>query len=190
MASINSVNFLRKRRAKVSKYQQWDKLFLRGSMIALTVCLAISGGMFGYWRYIQTQIEDLKSQQKTQQRVVAQASANEAQYVIYTQRLSTLGGIFGARTSKLRALRFLALILRPGVSFEAITYDTATKQLRFRAKAAQVFDVQALLSALRSPDISSQVASLELADIRRGESGDYTIDLTIILSEEKAKEAQ
>lgn len=185
MASINSVNFLRRRRAKVSKFQQLDRMFMQGSVVALVVCLALSGGMFAYWQYVQNQITELKNQQKTQQRVVAQASANEAQYVIYTQRLTTLGGILTNRTSKLRALRFLEKILRPGVSFEAITYEADTNQLKFRAKATEVFNVQGLLQAIRSSEISAEVAKMDLTDIRRGEAGDYTIDLTIVLVGQK-----
>lgn len=185
MAAVNSINFLRKKRAKVTKYQQWDRYFAQGAGAILLVCLLLTGGLFGYWRYITSQITAVKEQQKTQQRVVAQASSNEAQYVVYTHRLTTIGGLLQARTSKLRALRFLSFILRPGVSFEGISYDTSSKQLKFRAKAGQVFDVQSLLQALREPDISSQIATLELADIRRGEDADYTIDISIVLKEEK-----
>lgn len=184
MAVVNSVNFLRRSRVKVSKYQKWDKLFVEVSAVVLLGCLVLSVGLFGYWQYVANQLSEVVAEQKTQQRVVSQASSNEAQYVLFSSRLTSLNEILKGRTSKVRALSFLQKVLRPGVAFESITYDFQTKQLQFRAKAERAPEVESLLNALREPSIAEQIHSLTLADIRRGEEGDYTIDIAIVLKEE------
>ena len=185
MASINSVNFVRKNRAKVSQFQKFDRLFAQISTGVLVVCVATVLGLFGYWQVQTDALEKVKEDQKTQQRIVASSASNEAMYLLYTARLTALNTILDERSSQERGLDFLSELARPGISFEAIAYVDTAKQLTFRIRAEDVYSVERMLDALKEPVVATQVATIGLTDIRRGDDARYTLDAVVTLKDKK-----
>lgn len=183
MASINSVNFLRKRRVKVSQFQKLDRLFAQISVGVLVACVSLVLGLFAYWRIQSDELAKVKVEQKTQQGIVSSSAANEAMYILYTARLTAVGDILGQRSSQERGLEFLSNLARPGISFEAIAYDDLKKQLSFRIRAEDVYSVERMLGALKEPAVASQVATIGLTDIRRDDSARYTLDAVVTLKD-------
>ncbi len=183
MASIPSINFVRKTRVKVAQSQRYDTIFAQISAGVLAVCVLVVGGLFAQW-YLQSQeLDDVKAQQRVQQNIVTGSAQNEAMYLLYSARLSALGDILKNRSSQDRGLEFLSSLTRPGISFEAIAYDDSAKQLSFRIRAEDVYSVERMLEALREPQIASQVATMNLTDIRRGDDARYTLDTVVQLQE-------
>lgn len=186
MASINSINFLRKSRDKVSQFQKFDRLFAQISTGVLVACVALVLGLFAYWRVETQRLEQVKQDQKTQQSIVASSASNEAMYLLYTARLTALSDVLDQRSSQERGLEFLSNLARPGISFEAIAYEDTEKQLSFRIRAEDVYSVERMLDALKAPAVATQVATIKLNDIRRGDDARYTLD-TIVTLKDKEK---
>jgi type II secretory pathway component PulL len=185
MASVNSVNFVRKQRVKVSQFQRFDRLFAQISTGVLVACVLLVLGLFGYWRVQTDSLAQVKVDQKTQQNIVSSSASNEAMYLLYTARLTALGTILEDRSSQERGLDFLSNLARPGISFEAIAYDDSEKQLSFRIRAEDVYSVERMLGALKEPRVATQVATINLTDIRRGDDARYMLDAIVKLEEVK-----
>lgn len=185
MASINSVNFLRKSRVKVSQFQKYDRLFAQVSVAVLVASVGTVLGLFAYWRIQTQELEQVKEDQRTQQGIVTRSAANEAMYLLYSARLTALGAVLSERSSQERGLDFLSNLARPGIAFEAIGYNDSEKQLSFRIKAEDVYSVERMLTALKEPTVATQVATIALTDIRRGDDARYTLDAVVRLKDKE-----
>lgn len=181
MTAIN-INFLSDRRLEVQRAQSLDKQIFRATVGVFTVVLAIVLGGTAYWRYEMYQLSTIKESQQEQARIVTSAADDEALYLLYTTRLDLIGSVFEVRSSKRRAMEFLAQLVQPSVTFDSVTYDSASRVLQYRVAAENVFAVELYLERLRSPDVRSQVAELAVGSIRRDQFGGYTLENSVVLT--------
>lgn len=181
MIAIN-INFLSDRRQEVQRAQALDTRIFQVSLGIFGVVLTVVVGAFAFWRYQIYQLNEIKNDQQEQTRIITAAAEDEALYLLYTTRLDLISSVFEVRSSKRRAMEFLAQLVLPNVTFDRVTYDSATRTLTYRVAAVNVFAVEQYLERLRSPGIRDQIADVQVGTIRRDEFGGYTLENIVVLN--------
>lgn len=179
--STPAINFLRVQKRLREAQQVFDQRLFRYAVIGSFSVLILLLGAGAYWQYLEIQSRELKDQQESQQRVIAQSAEDEREYLVFVDRLDAIGDIIGNRNSKREALDFLALIAQPNLAFDAINYNAESKQLSFRAQAASVFSVEQFLEQLRLPTVSRYFTHIDVSNITRNEEGTYSMQVVVTL---------
>lgn len=181
--AADTVNFLRRRRQKVLKYQQLDKRILQGSIGVAVVSVLITAGVFAYLQFQTQKFSEIQQQQRSTQALVNQQASNEAEYLLYSSRLNILGDLLPGRGSQRRALEFLGELTSSDIAFDRISYDDTRKTIVFRVKAQNVLSVENFVERLRQPDTRSKFSDLTLSDVKRDEDQIYTMEISVQLGE-------
>lgn len=181
MITTNHVNFLRRSRRRVEQYQQFDKIALQVSGVVFAICVAVTVGMFAYWQYISNQLRDLKDANAAQQRVITRAAKEEAEYLLFTSQLDSVGTLLSARQSKKEALDFLSRLAVDGISFDRITYSALSRALQFRVQTESVFPVENFLDRLKSETSKISALDVTMSGIKRDDVGRYYLEVMVIL---------
>jgi len=181
MLITNEINFMRRKRRKLARLQSIDQklLYASGVIFAFAVILTVVAG--GYWEWSRRQLSSIEDQIALQERVVRGAAIEEAQYILYTTRLTTIQEILEMRNPKKAALDFLAELLVPSIAFDAVNYDTGDRLLTFRVEAQDVFSVEIFLDKLREPGMRDKIEEIQISSIQRDEAGRYIMNVSIVL---------
>lgn len=183
MLITNDINFMRRQRRQLARLQELDqKLFYAGIVIfGISVVLTLVAG--GYWQWSRQQLSEVETQILQQEQVVRGAAQEEAQYLLYTTRLTSVQSILEQRSPKKNALDFLAELLVPSIAFDAVNYDTDERRLTFRVEAQDVFSVEIFLNKLREPQMNEKIEEIQISSIQRDQNGRYVMNVDIILVE-------
>lgn len=172
---------MRRQRRNLERLQQFDKkLFFAGVVIfSIAVLLTLIAG--GYWQWSRQKLSEIETQIVQQEQVVRGAAQEEAKYLLYTTRLTSIQGVLEKRSPKKNALDFLSELLVPSIAFDAVNYDTDERRLTFRVEAQDVFSVEIFLNKLREPEMSAKIEEIQISSVQRDQNGRYVMNVDIIL---------
>ncbi len=179
-----AINFVGERRKKLTQAQKQDNKILKIAVNVLvgvfTIFLIVVGARF----YFVFQVKNIKD---TESQIRARILANEPverDYIIFAQKLKQLSVFFGKRQDKQEALSFFSEIFGDEVIVSGIDYSsTDADTVSFTIKTPNVFVMERVFSTLASDQVTSVYPNITKSSMRRSATGNYTVDLAVILSE-------
>lgn len=178
------INFVGERRKKLTQAQKQDRKILKISVNVLVGIFAIFLIVIGARFYFVFQVKNIKD---TQSQIRSRILANEPvekDYIIFAQKLKQLSIFFGKRKDKQEALVFFSEIFGEDVIVSGIDYSSADEDtVSFTIKTPNVFVMERVFSMLSSERVTSVYPNIKKSTLRRSATGNYTVDLAVILSE-------
>ena len=179
-----AINFVGERRKKLTQAQKKDKKILKIAVNVLVAVFAIFLIVVGTRFYFLFQVKNIKD---TESQIRARILANEPverDYIIFAQKLKQLSVFFGKRKDKQEALTFFSEIFGDDVIVSGIDYSSADEDtVSFTIKTPNVFVMERVFSTLASEQVTSVYPNINKNSMRRSATGNYTVDLAVILAE-------
>jgi hypothetical protein len=179
-----SINFVGERRKKLTKAQKADKKVLKITINVLIAVFAIFLIVIGARFYFVFQIKDLKdTQAEIRNRIIANEPI-EKDYIIFAQKLKKLSVFFGKRKDKQEALVFFSEIFGDDVIVSGIDFSSSDEDVvSFVIKAPNIFVMERVFNTLKEERVISVYPNIKKSSMRRSATGNYTVDLSVVLSE-------
>ncbi len=179
-----SINFVGDRRKKLTQSQKQDKKILKIAVNVLigifAIFLIVVGTRFYFVFRVKT-IKDTESQIRTR---ILSNEPIERDYIIFAQKLKQLSIFFGRRKDKQEALIFFSEIFGDDVIVSGIDYSSADEDVvSFTIKAPNIFIMERVFKTLEESQVTSVYPNIQKSSMRRSATGNYTVDLAVILSE-------
>lgn len=178
---LTSINFVRERRKRLTESGLRDLEFFKISAIVTGAVLAIFLVSLGVRLFLINQLQQIKTEQQRYQRLVVSQDEIEKSYIIFTNKLRTLTEIFKQRRNKQAALSYFSYVFGPEVVIERIAYDAKSDLLAFGLKTNDIFELEKVTAILESEETKRQFASLTTSRLVRAVSGEYQMQVTLVL---------
>lgn len=179
--SSEGINFVRERRRRLSKSEVTDRQLLRMAMIALSgvfvAFLVVMGVQFG----LTFQVNQAKAKQASLKRTVLSQEEIEKSYVLFANKLKSLGEIFTTRTNKQQAISYYTALFGPQVLMKEINYEADAGILSFGLNSPSIFLLQQVFDKLDSAEVQQLYPTLNKSELRRQNDGSYDMTVTVEL---------
>lgn len=179
-----AINFVGERRKKLTEAQKKDRKILKiavNVLVGIFAIFLIVVGIRFYFVFQVKSVKDAESQIRT--RILANEPV-ERDYIIFAQKLKQLSVFFGKRKDKQEALTFFSKIFGDEVIVSGIDYSSADADtVSFTIKTPNVFVMERVFTTLVSEQVTSVYPNIKKSSLRRSATGNYTVDLSVILSE-------
>jgi len=182
--SIPAINFFRQHRRRLASLQKQDKLIFWISLGIFLVVGAITTGLVVYAFNQARQSQQLQQKDEQATKALKGMVEQEAQYLVFSARLKSLGEIWPQRGSQQRTLYFLAQLALPGVEFQTVTFEQGTRTLQFSVSTGDYFMFEEFINHLRQPDISQQITGFTMKSVTRTDEGKYRMEVSLQLKAE------
>lgn len=181
---MKTINFVGNRRKELHKAQVKDVFVFKwvlGVFIALFVFFLITLAARLYFVFEAKKLSD--SYDLTKQNILAQQSV-EKDFVIFAQKLKKLSTFFEKRKDKQEVLLFFNSVFGPEVIVSAIDYSSAESDIvLLTIKTPSIFAMERAWDTLDSSGVSGKYKDITKSNLRRSATGNYTVDLAIVLSD-------
>lgn len=183
------INFVANRRKRLTTQQKQDEKLFGYAVIGIIVVFIlflISVGVRFFFVYRVNALEE--AQVNTRKAIQAQEQV-EKEYNVFAHKLRALSDLFGKRQDKQEAMVYFSQVFGPQIIISGIDY-TADKEdiVSFTLTAPSVFDLENVFTVLDSEEVTSKYGAIERSNLSRGDSGLYSIKLTIVLDSGEALE--
>lgn len=179
-----TINFVGERRTKLTEAQKNDRKLLKISLFVLMGVFAIFLIVIGIRFYFVFAVKSVTDEQKDIRGVILSHESVEKEYIIFAQKLKQLSVFFGRREDKQEALVFFSNIFGEDVIVSGIDYSSADEDVvSFTIKTPNVFVMQRVFEILEKPEVITAYPRITKSNMRRSATGNYTIDLAIVLNE-------
>ncbi len=177
-----SINFVSDRRKNLTKSQKQDKKIM-GIMINVLIGVFVVFLVVLILRFTYIfKVKTVADEQKNIKNVILSNEDIEKEYVIFAQKLKKLSVFFGKRKDKQEALTFFSNIFGEDVIVSGIDYSSADKDtVSFTIKTPSIFVMERVFAVLKTTDVTSNYPNITKSNMRRSASGNYTLNLTIML---------
>ena len=178
-----SINFVGDRRKRLTKSQKQDKKIM-GIMINVLVGVFIIFLIVLSLRFFYVfRVKTVKDEQTDVRNVILSHESVEKEYIIFAQKLKKLSVFFGKRKDKQEALFFFSKIFGDDVIVSGIDYSSSDEDVvSFTIKAPHVFVMERVFNILETSEVTSKYPNIAKSNMRRSSSGNYTINLAVILT--------
>lgn len=120
--------------------------------------------------------------------VILSKESIEKEYIIFAQKLKKLSVLFGKRKNKQEALVFFSKVFGEDVIVSGIDYSSADEDVvTFTIKTPSVFVMEKVFDTLQSEEVTTAYPQISKSSMRRTQSGNYSVNLAVILTNEPAK---
>lgn len=182
-----TINFVGDRRTKLTEAQKNDRKLLKVSLFVLMGVFAIFLIVVGIRFYFVFAVKSVTDEQKDVRGVILSHESVEKDYIIFAQKLKQLSVFFGRRKDKQEALVFFSDIFGEDVIVSGIDYSSADEDVvSFTIKTPNVFVMQRVFETLGKPEVTTAYPKITKSNMRRSATGNYTIDLAVVLNEKSA----
>ncbi|GIK83555.1 MAG: hypothetical protein BroJett025_01770 [Patescibacteria group bacterium] len=185
-----AINFVGERRKKLTQAQKQDQKILKIAINALIGVFAVFLIVVGVRFYFVFRVKDIKD---TEAQIRTRILANEPvekDYIIFAQKLKKLALFFGRRKDKQEALVFFSEVFGPDVIVSGIDYSSDEEDVvSFTIKAPNVFVMERVFATLQEEQVTSVYPNIRKSSMRRSATGNYTVDLAVVLAAENPSPA-
>lgn len=184
-----SINFVGDRRKKLTTAQKKDKKILKIAINVLIIVFAIFLIVVGVRFFFVFQVRSVKdSQADVRSRILANEDV-ERDYILFAQKLKKLSTFFGRRKDKQEALVFFSEVFGDDVVVSGIDYSSADEDVvSFTIKAPNVFVMERVFETIESDAVRSTYPEIQKSSMRRSATGNYTVSLSVILTNQAISE--
>lgn len=184
-----SINFVGDKRKKLTKVQAQDKKIMTIMIYILVGVFAVFLIVVGLRLFYVYRVKTVNDEQVEVKSAILSKESIEKEYIIFAQKLKKLSVLFGKRKNKQEALVFFSEIFGEDVIVSGIDYSSADEDVvTFTIKTPDVFVMEKVFDILQSEDVTNEYPQISKSSMRRAQSGNYTINLAVILTNEPAKE--
>lgn len=177
-----AINFVGERRKKLTQSQKKDQKLLRISIYAVMVVFAIFLITVGARLFFVFQVKNIVENETQIRNRILDNEPVERDYIIFANKLKKLSVFFGRRKDKQEALEFFSQVFGDEVIVSGIDYSSAKEDVvSFTIKAPNVFIMQRVFEILREDQVVSVYPNIEKSSMRRSATGNYTVDLAVVL---------
>ncbi len=185
---VPHINFLSKRRKKLSKQQRQDKQYWQYARYALlaVACLALSvvAGRFGMENFVLENVEeDIAA---VESRILSQRDIQRS-FLVLVEKVEALGEIIEDRSNKQEAIEFFSELFGTEVLIKQILYNPDSQVLELIIESQSVFVLEDTLLLLASERVTSEYSDISQSDLKRASNGSYELSLRINLNTETAQ---
>ncbi len=183
---MDSINFVRERRRKLSKVEVQDRVWLRWSMIATGVVAVVVLVIVGVGFFFRWQVSQVQAQQASLKKEVASQVEVERSYVIFANKLRMIKDIVEDRADKQAAIAYFTQAFGSDGLLREINFAADKRIVDFRVQAPDVFAFQRVLQLLDSPAVRERYPKIKREELRRTGLGTYEIGVSIDLGPDKS----
>jgi len=176
-----SLNFLRQRRHKLAALRQQDKLVLYVLSGIFGVVVVVAIGLAVYLFTQKQRFNSLSTSNTQATKALASLATEEAEYLVFFNRLQTLVTIWPTRGSQQKTLEFLTDLTLPDVAYQQVTFEQTTRLLQFSVVADDFFAFEKFINVIKEPEIHQRVKSFDVSTVRRNEEGRYVFTVQMVL---------
>lgn len=178
-----AINFVGERRKKLTQAQKQDRKFMKISINVLIGVFAIFLIIIGARFYFVFQVKNIQDTQTEIRNRILTNEPVEKEYIIFAQKLKQLSVFFGRRKDKQEALIFFSEVFGDDVIVSGIDYSSADEDtVSFTIKAPNIFVMERVFNTLEQERVTSVYPNIQKSSMRRSVTGNYTIDLSVVLS--------
>lgn len=178
-----AINFVGERRKKLTQAQKQDRKILKISINVLVGVFAIFLIVIGTRFFFVFQVKNIKDTQAEIRNRIISNEPIERDYIIFAQKLKQLSVFFGKRKDKQEALVFFSKIFGDDVVVSGIDFSSADEDVvSFTIKAPNVFVMERVFNTLNQDIVTSVYPNIKKSSMRRSATGNYTVDLAVVLS--------
>ncbi|NCN51126.1 MAG: hypothetical protein GW762_03115 [Candidatus Pacebacteria bacterium] len=176
------INFVANRRKRLTAQQVQDEKWFQYAIIGVIVVFVVFLITIGLRFFFLYRINALKDNQANARKAIEAQEQVEKDYNVFAHKLRALSDLFGKRQDKQEAMVYFSQVFGPQVIISGIDYSEDDNSIvSFTLTAPSVFDLENVFTVLESDEVLSKYAKVQKSDLGRGESGAYSIKLTIIL---------
>lgn len=178
-----SINFVGERRKKLTQAQKQDRKIMKISINVLVGVFAIFLIVVGTRFFFVLQVKNIQDTQAEIRNRILSNEPVERDYIIFAQKLKKLSVFFGKRKDKQEALIFFSEIFGNDVVVSGIDYSSSDEDtVSFTIKAPNVFVMERVFNTLEEDIVTSVYPNIKKSSMRRSATGNYTVDLAVVLS--------
>lgn len=179
------VNFLRQRKRELSKVQLTDQKYAKWLAGVFATVMVASLLVLGVDLFFGYRLNRVLALQKDLEGEITQQKNREAEYLILAKKIETIKELIGGRTKNRQAIEFFTtLFSTPEISVKEVSFE-GKSQLQFYLNIRNVFAMDQAVKQLASEQIRSQFAAVTVSDLSRAQAGEYTLQVTVILDDQK-----
>lgn len=179
-----SINFVGDRRKRLNKTQKQDKKIMNIMINVLVGIFIIFLIVMALRIFYVFRLKTVKEQQTDVRTVILSHESIEKEYIIFAQKLKKLSVFFGKRKDKQEALIFFSEVFGKDVIVSGIDYSSADEDVvSFTIKAPNVFVMERVFKTLEDPKVSINYPNISKSNMSRSASGNYTLNLSVVLPE-------
>ena len=184
-----TINFVGERRKKLTQSQKQDQKIMKITINVLigvfSIFVLVTIARFYY-------VFQVKGLHDNQDGIRARILANEPvekEYIIFAQKLKQLSLFFGQRKDKQEALIFFSEVFGTDVIVSGIDYSSSNADtVSFTIKAPNIFVMDRVFTTLASTQVTDMYPNIKKQSMRRSATGNYTIDLSVVLAKDSLEE--
>lgn len=178
------INFVANRRKRLTAQQKQDEKWFQYAIIGVVSIFIVFLIVIGIRFFMVYRLDQLENEQENTRMAITSQEQVEKDYNIFAHKLRALSDLFGKRQDKQEAMVYFSQVFGPQVIISGIDYSEDDDSIvSFTLTAPSVFDLENVFTVLESEEVRSTYSKVEKSSLGRGESGAYSIKLTIVLGD-------
>lgn len=181
---MSEINFLTQRRSTLSKTEEQDLVYRKYALWGLYAGLAFFLLAVGVSIFLTQRLRQANAQQRALTDQIASDEPVEISFLIFSQKLKSVREIYENRSDKQQAIDFFSNLFGDQVFLSGMSYGGEGNTLNLRLTSENIFALENTLDLLDSQQVTTAFSSVTKSGLRRGEAGNYSLDLAVELKKE------
>ena len=178
------INFVANRRKRLTSEQKRDEQWFTYALIAVSSIFVVFLLSVGVRFFFVHQLSTLEEEQRNTRLAIESQETVEKEYTVFAHKLRALSDLFGKRQDKQEAMLYFSQVFGPQVIISGIEYSESDDSIvSFTLNAPSVFDLENVFTILESDEVKENYSKVYKSGLGRGESGAYSLKLTIVLGD-------
>jgi hypothetical protein len=175
------INFLSSQTRHKQKEKQQDKKLFKIAVIVLStvvfLLLAVVGLRLLVNLRIKNKVETIAKLKKT----ILDQEEIELSYLIFVNKLQSVGEIYSARSDKQAAMNYFADLMTDVATITGMTYNESSGGLILQLDHSSVFPLEESMAIINSSLVKDVYKNVEKTSLKREDQGNYQLSLKIQL---------
>lgn len=178
------INFLSQRRVTLTKIEQGDKKVLKFGIIFFSISLLIFMVVFGTSLFFQNSLKRSTQEQTALQQTILDEEPTEVAFLIFSNKLKTIQGLFENRSDKQEAIGFFSELFGPSVFIGGMDYNEKNAILTLKSTSNNIFELEKTFELLEDSAVKEKFSSLNKSGLNRKDDGSYSFQLLVGLKKQ------
>lgn len=178
---VDTINFVREQRRRLSKQQQLDLKIFRYALIAGGISLVVMAICVGIQLFMTAQVTSITEKQNVQLSIISAQAENEKSYVTFAAKLQNLAELFTNRRNKQEAIAYFSTLFDNTVLINGISYRASESELTFGLQSQNIFSLNRAVQVMNTQEVQDRFTSLTYDELSRGENGEYNAEVVVVL---------
>jgi len=181
---MSEINFLSRRQTSLTRVDKQDLRYRRYALTTFVIALVVFLAAAGSNIFLTRQLSQVNTQERLLTSQIANDEAVEISYLVFSQKLQSVEEIYQNRSNKQQAIDFFSNIFGSQVFLSGMNYEQGKNSLSLRLTSENVFAFDTTLDILNSEEVKNVFSSVEKSGLRRDETGNYNLDISVELKTE------